>query len=99
MFLKEQKAPSQLNHSAAYSCVARLGEPFLSRRLLSLSSNQHSALRLVDPKFPQEDLVHQHVRCFYINTNNAGDQSDHRVRSITGRLLHTLKRAFSIWRI
>jgi hypothetical protein len=23
------KAPSQLNHSAAYSCVARLGKPFL----------------------------------------------------------------------
>src|SRR5882757_7741090 len=29
VLLKEQKAPSQLNHSAAYSCVARLGEPFL----------------------------------------------------------------------
>src|SRR5262249_11624099 len=30
VLLKEQKAPSQLNHSDTYSCVARLGEPFLS---------------------------------------------------------------------
>src|SRR6266481_7776361 len=43
------------------------------------------------PQFPREDLVHQHVRRFYTNTNNAGDQSDHRVWSITGRLLHTLQ--------
>ena len=35
--------------------------------------------------------MHQHVRRFYTNTNNAGDQSDHRVWSITGRLLHTLQ--------
>jgi hypothetical protein len=35
--------------------------------------------------------VHQHVRRFYTNTNNTGDQSDHRVWSITGRLLHTLQ--------
>ena len=43
------------------------------------------------PQFPREDLVRQHVRRFYTNTNNAGDQSDHRVWSITGRLLHTLQ--------
>ena len=36
-FWKSKKAPSQLDHSAAYSCVARLGEPFLSP-LLPLSS-------------------------------------------------------------
>ena len=30
VFLEAQKAPSQLDHPAAYSCVARLGEPFLS---------------------------------------------------------------------
>ena len=41
------------------------------------------------PQAPQEDLVHQHVRRFY--TNAAGEQSDHRVWSITGRLLHTLQ--------
>ena len=35
--------------------------------------------------------MHQHVLRFYTNTNNAGDQSDHRVWSITGRLLHTLQ--------
>ena len=33
--------------------------------------------------------MHQHVRRFYTNANNAGEQSDHRVWSITGRLLHT----------
>ena len=35
--------------------------------------------------------MHQHVRRFYTNANNAGEQSDHRVWSITGRLLHTLQ--------
>ena len=35
--------------------------------------------------------MHQHVRRFYTDTYNAGDQSDHRVWSITGRLLHTLQ--------
>jgi hypothetical protein len=38
--------------------------------------------------------VHQHVRRFYTNTNNAGDQSDHRVWSIAGRLRHTLQARF-----
>ena len=35
--------------------------------------------------------MHQHVSRFYTDTNNAGDQSNHRVWSITGRLLHTLQ--------
>jgi hypothetical protein len=30
VFLEEQKTPSQLDHPAAYSCVACLGESFLS---------------------------------------------------------------------
>jgi hypothetical protein len=95
VLLKEQKAPSQLNHSAAYSCVARLGEPFLSPFAAALvgCASETSIARYGSsiPQFPREDLVHQHVRRFYTNTNNAGDQSDHRVWSITGRLLHTLQ--------
>src|SRR6476659_1575405 len=95
VLLKEQKAPSQLNHSAAYACVARLGKPFLppfAAALVGCASETSIARNGSSiPQFPREDLVHQHVRRFYTNTNNAGDQSDHRVWSITGRLLHTLQ--------
>jgi len=79
----------------AYSCVARLGEPFLSPFAAALvggaSETSIACYSSSIPQFPREDLVHQHVRRFYTNTNNAGDQSDHRVWCITGRLLHTLQ--------
>src|SRR5712664_1192234 len=95
VLLKEQKAPSQLNHSAPYSCVARLGKPFLppfAAALVGCASETSIARNGSSiPQFPREDLVHQHVSRFYTNTNNAGDQSDHRVWSITGCLLHTLQ--------
>ena len=76
VLLKEQKAPSQLNHSAAHSCVARLGEPFLSPFAAALvgCASETSIARYGSsiPQFPREDLVHQHVRSFDTNANHAG---------------------------
>jgi hypothetical protein len=80
---------------AAYSCVARLGQAFLLPFAAALvgcageTSIERNGSSI--PQFPREGLVHQHVRRFYANTNNAGDQSDHCVWSITGRVLYTLK--------
>src|SRR5258707_9107180 len=76
------------------SGVHFIGEPFLSPFAAALvgCASETSIARYGSsiPQFPREDLVHQHVRRFYTNTNNAGDQSDHRVWSIIGRLLHLL---------
>src|ERR1700731_1032844 len=94
VLLEDQKAPSQLNHSAAYPCVARLGKSFLlpSAAALIWRAGETSVARHSSsiPQTPRQDLMHQHVRRFDANANNTGEQSDHRMRFFLRRLFQAL---------
>src|SRR3954447_2412542 len=91
----QQKAPSQLNHAAAYPRVARFGKPFLPppRSAFVRSAGQTSVARYRSavPQIPRQDLMDEHVSCLNADTDYLGNQKDHGVASGRWLLLQPFK--------
>src|SRR3954452_17753740 len=91
----QQKAPSQLNHAAAYPRVARFGKSFLPppRSAFVRSAGQTSVARYRSavPQVPRQDLMYEHVSCLNADTDHLGNQKGHSVGSSRWLLLQPLE--------
>src|SRR5215212_6276272 len=81
LLLEQEKAPRELEHAAAHTSVAHLGQapipPFGAA--LVWRAGQASVARHGPPvaQVARQDLVHEHVRGLDANADHPGQQTDH----------------------
>ena len=94
VFLEDQETPSQLDHPAAYSCIARLSEPFLSPFVAALIWRAgKTSIARYSSSIPQLSRSGSHAPAcpqFRYQRQSRGRSAGHRMRSFLGSLFQPL---------